>query len=66
MMEINMDIMEALTKATIVKRNIEKHINDYQIIINPCPMCNHYNKENYAEVCSSCSYFYASNFELKH
>lgn len=47
------------------KRNIEKYINDYQKIINPCPMCSHYEKEIYDYDCSECSYFYASHFELK-
>ncbi len=43
----------------------EKYINDYQKIINPCPMCSHYEKEIYDYDCSECSYFYASHFELK-
>lgn len=54
-----------MNRENIFKRDIEKHINDYQTIINPCPMCNHYNKGTYNKVCSSCSYFYASKFELK-
>lgn len=50
----------------VSRENIEKQINSYQTVINPCPMCNHYKNKIYDEVCPSCSYFYASNFELKH
>jgi hypothetical protein len=46
-------------------KSYEGYINDIPLVIDPCKMCkNHTEEKGYAEPCSSCSWFYPSNFEI--
>lgn len=47
-------------------KSYETYINDIPLVIDPCKQCkNHDEIKGYAEICSSCSWFYSSYFEVK-
>ena len=47
-------------------KSYEGYINDIPLVIDPCKMCkNHSEEKGYAVKCATCSWFYASKFEIK-
>ena len=41
--------------------------NDVPLALDPCKMCLNYDEEKgYKEKCSTCCYWYGSNFEVKN
>lgn len=47
-------------------KSLESYFNDIPFVLDPCKMCLNYdNEKGYTEECSTCCYWYGSNFKVK-
>lgn len=48
-----------------IKKTLEKYINDFPSVIDPCELCKNKINGRFQIECKDCCYYYASNFEAK-
>ena len=47
-------------------KSLESYFNDVPLVLDPCKICLNYDEEKgYKEKCSTCCFWYGSNFEVK-